>query len=79
MTTIYGIIKDTYSIGKFTRVSWGIAVYVSSQADKTFSKIKSIHNITSDKKKIMKLIRQCNRLQLSTIHLDDVIEDFLIS
>ncbi len=79
MTTIYGIIKDTYIIGKFTRVSWGIAAYASSQADKSLSKIKSIHNVTSDKKKIMRLIRQCNRLQLSSIHLDDVIEDFLIS
>ncbi len=38
----------------------------------------SIHDITSDKDKILLLVELCNRLKLSPLHLRDVVDDFLV-
>ena len=39
--------------------------------------VASVHDITSDKDAIAALVDDCNRLELSTIHLLDVVEDFI--
>ena len=39
--------------------------------------IKSIKDISLKKKPLKKLMQMCNRLKLSEIHINDVIEDFL--
>ena len=37
----------------------------------------SISDITPDRTKIEKIVRDCNRLKLSGLHLRDVVDDFL--
>ncbi len=76
MTATYGIIKDTYREGASFRVSYGIAAY-SAKAEGKCSIILSVHDITSDKERIEALVCLCNRNELSSIHLRDVVEDFI--
>ncbi len=51
--------------------SYGIAVYRKGH------KLQDVQDITTDKKKLERLVELCNREQLSHCHLYDVIEDFL--
>lgn len=77
MGVIYAVVEETYAHLNGYRVSYGIAMYSSTQKGKEASLINSIHDITPDKKKLEKLVDDCNRLRLSSIHIGDVIEDFL--
>lgn len=78
MTSVsYGMIEETYSLGNETRTSYGIAAYADPELDGTATVTASVHDITSNKKKLEGLIHKCNRLGLSTVHLYDVVEDFL--
>ena len=73
----YGVIEETYSLGTTYRTAYGIAVYSNSEEDGTATVVASIHDITTDKQALSELVCLCNRLELSTIHLNDVVEDFL--
>ena len=77
MNVTYGITKDIYSLGDSSRISYGIAAYANSKEDGTSTIVASIHDITANEQALLELVQQCNRLDLSTIHLDNVIEDFL--
>ena len=77
MMISYGISEEIYSLGKNSRTSYGIAAYADIDGDGTATIVASVHDITSDKSRLTELVHQCNRLGLSLIHLDDVIEDFL--
>ena len=77
MTVTYGITEEKYTLGQQTRISYGIAVYSNSETDGTGAVIASIHDISEDKEKLSRLVQTCNCLELSVIHLRDVIEDFL--
>ena len=59
-----------------SRLSFGIAY--AEIYDNVTTVIKTIPNITCDKKVIERLVHLCNELGLSIIHLEDVVEDFLI-
>ena len=39
---------------------------------------KTVKDISLDKEKILKLIKACNEGNLSTLHIDDIVEDFLV-
>ena len=39
---------------------------------------REIKDISTDKAKVESLINRCNQNNLSPLHLDDVIEDFLV-
>ena len=78
MTITYGIIEEIYSIGYDRRITYGIAAYSSAEVDGTATVIASIHDINDDKEKLSELVNTCNRLELSVIHLYDVVEDFLV-
>ena len=77
MGITYAIIEEKYDHLNGYRVSYGIAMYSSVKKGKEASLVDSIHDITSDKKKLEKLVADCNRLQLSSVHIVDVVEDFL--
>lgn len=78
MNVRYGIVKEIYSLNENTIASYGIAAYVDSSENDSLCIINSVRNITCDIMSIEKLTDMCNRLELSPIHLNDVIEDFLI-
>ena len=77
MKTTYEITEETYSSGLNTRTSYGITVYIGNHKNGSAVIAGKVHDITSDKQALTELIAQCNRLELSPIHLQDVVEDFL--
>ncbi len=76
-TVTYGITEEYYSLGTDSRISYGIAAYADAEEDGTATVLQSVHDITADREKLQALVDICNRFKLSTIHLQDVIEDFL--
>ena len=78
MTNItYGVIEEIYSLGVSSRTSYGIAAYSDSAQDGTATVIAVINDITTDKQALQELVSLCNSLELSAVHLWDVVEDFL--
>ena len=77
MNMTYGITEETYSLGNSTRVSYGVVAYANADEDGTAAIVASVHDITADKLALTKLVSLCNRLELSLIHLNDAMEDFL--
>lgn len=69
----YILCRETYKAKRSERIAYGIAVY--AEGDPTC--VARLHDITSDKNALTELVLLCNRLQLSPIHLYDVVEDFL--
>ena len=78
MTVTYELVKEIYEFEGDQRVSYGIVAYSDSSEEASAKSMVSLHDITSDKQKLSELILLCNRLNLSTIHLRDVVEDFII-
>ncbi len=73
----YGIVEEKYTLGNESRVSYGISAYSDANEDGTATIVASVHDITSNKEGLARLVEDCNRLNLSTVHLRDVVEDFL--
>ena len=74
----YAIYKEKYAFGNETRTSYGIVAYSNANQDGSKTIVASVRDITSDKTSLTKLVDDCNRLELSTVHLNDVVEDFLL-
>lgn len=70
----YGIVKEIYIFNQMSRTSYGKVAYSCSEDEGTANIIASVHDVTSDRNSIEKLISLCNSLQLSAIHLDDIIK-----
>ena len=79
MNVTYGVAKEIYSLGNSSRTSYGIAAYADSEKDGTATIVASVHDVTTDKQALDELVSLCNRLELSTVHLMDVVKDFLAS
>ncbi len=77
MNIKYGITEEVYSLGNDRRVSYGIAAYAEADNDGTATIVASVHDVTANKKALMKFVLLCNTLELSVIHLNDVVENFL--
>ena len=78
MTTItYGVSEEKYSLGGATRISYGIVAYADSKTDGITSIVASVRDISNNKTRIEQLADLFNRMELSPIHLNDVIADFL--
>ncbi len=73
----YGLVEERYVLNGLARTSYGIAAFADADVDGTATVIAAIHDITSDKLGLAALICKCNDLELSPIHLQDVVEDFL--
>lgn len=73
----YGVTEEVYSLSGNSRRSYGIAVYSNSEIDGTATVLTSVNDISSDREKLEELVEICNRAELSLIHLNDVINDFL--
>lgn len=77
MNVTYGMTEEVYSLDTERRVSYGIAAYADVREDGTATIVASVHDLTADRQALSELVALCNRLNLSLLHLDDVIEDFL--
>lgn len=77
MKITYGLTKETYTLGAIERTAYGIAAYSDSKDDGTATVIARICDLSWDRERVKQLVKRCNRLRLSPIHLHDVVEDFL--
>ena len=77
ITVTYVLTEEKYTLEQQTRISYGIAACSHSDTDGTATVITSVHDISEDKEELSKLVQTCNCLELSVVHLRDVIEDFL--
>ena len=75
MTVTYEVTEEVYNLGKQERISCGIAAYTNNEG--IVSQKVAFHDITSDRQALAGLVEKCNRLQLSLVHLNDIVEDFL--
>ena len=74
----YGMTEEVYASGIEKRISYGIAAYVDAEEDGTATIVAAVHDVTADRQALSGLVELCNRLELSLIHLNDVVEDFLV-
>ena len=74
----YAVSEEKYTFGNETRISYGIVAYSNADQDGSKTIVASIRDVTSNKERLVELVNDCNRLELSTVHLTDVIEDFLV-
>lgn len=78
MTNVtYAITEEKYALGEEKRTSYGIVAYANAEQNCTATIVASVRDITYDKNRLRKLVDDCNRFELSTVHLHDVVEDFL--
>ena len=77
MKLTYAVTEERYALGNESRTSYGIVAYANAEQGGTATIVASVRDITSDKKRLKKLVDDCNRLVLSPVHLHDVVEDFL--
>ena len=75
---IYAIREEIYELQGVCRKSYGIAVYDNTDRDKTVTVLGSIEDITSDRESLLSLVEKCNILELSPIHLKEIVEDFML-
>ncbi len=73
----YAIVEERYSFGNTSRTSYGIVALSAPDKDNSATIVASVRDITSNKGALATLVDNCNCLELSTIHLLDVVEDFL--
>lgn len=64
----YKLTKGEYIVEGIKHIGYGISL---AQSAVSFS------DITVDREEAARLVELCNRLQLSPIHLQDVVDDFL--
>ena len=77
MNVTYGLTEEVYSLGDSSRIAYGIAAYADTEEDGTATIVATVHDVTTDKQALDELVSLCNCLELSTVLLMDVVEDFL--
>lgn len=65
-------------MGDSSCIAYGIASYANTEENGTATILVAVHDVTDDKQALAALASLCNRLELSAIHLMNVVEDFLI-
>ena len=73
----YNILEEMISTDDVSRISYGIVVHTETEEGKTATILMSVRDITEDRSAIAELVSLCNRLELSPIHLLNVVDDFL--
>ena len=74
MDCFYRLVKKRVYLNLKLTIVYGISVeYLENGKQKQ----RTIHDVSSDRFAIMKLVDLCNKHRLDPYQLDDVIEDFL--
>ena len=75
---IYRLIETQCILENDVCTSYGIAAFANAGSLAPEAAIASIPNVTTDQSKLRELVRLCNLKHLSPIHLDEIVEDFLL-
>ena len=73
----YGVVEERYAMGTKIRISYGISAFDTDEKDDMSTIVASVHDITDDRESLTGLVKRCNMLKLSLVHLNEVVEDFL--
>lgn len=68
--------KIYYTLNKTANNKNYLSFGISARNEKN-EIIKEINDISIDETKMKRLIANCNKLKLSIVHINDIIEDFL--
>lgn len=71
----YALIEE---VNREQQIVYGIVI-LEEKSPNNAIELSRFSNVTCDKDALETLIRSCNSLELSTIHLNEVIEDFLLN
>ena len=74
----YGIIKEEYFVGGGCRTTYGIVAYEDDKCSAP-TVIAAVHDVTVNDQAISDLVSLCDFLKLSSIHIGEVVDDFLVS
>ena len=68
----YILIRDTYSGDTERHIGYGIAV-----VDNESAIVSAATDLSCNENEVAELVNKCNELELSLVHFQDVVEDFL--
>ena len=68
----YVLVSDTYSDDTGTHEGYGIALI-----DRESVTISAAHDLSCSESEVDDLVRKCNRMKISPIHFQDIVDDFL--
>ena len=77
ITIAYGVSEEKYWVGDTIRISYGLVVFADSKTNGIVFIAASVRDISNSKTRIEQLADLFSRMELSPIHLNDVIADFL--
>lgn len=75
----YEMIGEVHTQGDHAYISYGIAAYVDAETSDAKRVIAHVSDVSPNRSTLEPLVQRCNTLGLSSIHLVDVVEDFLNS
>lgn len=75
---IYEKTRDTVLLEGKRYTTYGIAARVLCDSEQNNVTVASVPDISTDMAEVDALVARCNRLALSPVHLNDVVEDFLL-
>ena len=75
---IYEKTRDTVLLEGKRYTTYGIAARLPHDSEQDGITIAAIPDISTDMAEVDALVARCNRLALSPVHLNDVVEDFLL-
>lgn len=73
----YGVVKETYLLGEVKREAYGLVAYANVVEDGTATIVASASDLTDKRELVEELASKCNVGNLSLVHFNDVVEDFL--
>ena len=68
----YILIRDTYACDTDSHIGYGIAA-----VDHESKIVSAASDLSCNESEVAGLVKMCNELELSIVHFQDVIEDFL--
>ena len=71
MLVKYEVAEGDFKLDDESYRSYGLVV---KEDDTT---LKQIDDVSLEKNDVVNLVKLCNKLELSPVHIDDVIEDFM--
>lgn len=79
MKITYGVVKETYEVEGYRRTSYGIAAFSDVELQGASCILFAARDLSVNRQPIDALVLKINQSQLSEIHYEDIVNDFLAS
>ena len=74
----YGVSKEIYSYKGAIREAYGLVAYDNAEYDGTLTIVAAANDLSCDETKLQELANKCNEGNLSLVHFNDIVNDFLV-